>query len=972
VTEQAIFCAALDIDDPAARAAYLDEACAKNGALRQQVESLLSAHQRSGEFLDRPAAEQIVADQAPHEDATASLPDAGAEEANDLGFLEPPTRADSLGRLGHYEILEVLGRGGFGVVLKAFDDALHRVVAIKVMAPNLAVTSPARKRFSREARTAAGIRDENIVHIYDVQDEPIPYLVMEYIDGETLQQRLDRTGPLDVLEAVRLGRHIASGLAAAHEKGFFHRDIKPSNILLESGATQRVMITDFGLARAADDASVTKSGVIVGTPLYMSPEQAQGEAIDQRTDLFSLGSVLYVTCSGRPPFRASSTLAVLKRVAEDEPRPIREIIPEVPQWLCDIISRLHAKKPEERFASAREVADVLAHCVTQLEQNGAVTNAGLDLSAGRSRTVKRHPALSALPGRLSSVLTRRKWIAAAATLMLVSLAAAVYFRQRGENDRSGAAPTEREAVIDPARFAPEQEACATKLDVPVELENSIGMKLVLIPPGRFIMGSKADELGRENHEGPEHEVVLTRPFYMAIHDVTVGQFAAFVKEANYQTEPEKNGGAIGLFPDSPSPRSDPRVNWKDPLFEQGDDHPVVCVSWNDARAFCDWLSAREGKHYALPTEAQWEYACRAGSRSTFSFGNDDQELSQHAWHLENADLRTHPVGQKKPNAWGLYDMHGLIWQWTADWYASHYYREALRDDPPGPIFGAVPVQRGGSWFHGPQLCRSAARRAPSWAPPSAAASSMGFRVVLIGDMKASPGSKKSDALPARDGTTGFVKKKYQDTDGSEHDYVVFVPRGYKSETKYPVILFLHGAGQNKGTSSSPVDVGIGPAIKKQEMTFPFITVIPQSARHWQAGSPDADRALGILDKVCSELNVDTDRIYLTGLSTGGSGTWSLAARYPEKWAAIAPLCGSGDEKSAERIKSIPCWCFHGKWDAVMPLRYSRNMIAALKAAGGTPRYTEYLKAGHRCWFEAYDNPELYEFLLANKRQGSNR
>jgi hypothetical protein len=197
VSEQTIFCAALDIDDPAARSAYLDQACAGDAALRRQVEALLAAHERSGEFLDRPAGEQIVADLPTREEPTSSFPAAGEDEENDLGFLQPPTRPDALGRLGNYEILEVLGRGGFGVVLKAFDDALHRVVAIKGMAPNLAVTSPARKRFSREARTSAAIRDENIVHIYDVQDEPIPYLVMEFIAGETLQQRLDRTGPLD-------------------------------------------------------------------------------------------------------------------------------------------------------------------------------------------------------------------------------------------------------------------------------------------------------------------------------------------------------------------------------------------------------------------------------------------------------------------------------------------------------------------------------------------------------------------------------------------------------------------------------------------------------------------------------------------------------------------------------------------------------------------------------------------------------
>src|SRR5262245_50918615 len=396
MTEQTIFVAALEIADPAERAAYLGQACAGDAALRQQVEALLAAHERPGAFLDVPACEQMAACPTPPHHGTAALgsnaegaavvakrdarhdPDPtqgephGDDEEVALGFLQPPTRPGALGRLGHYEVLEVLGRGGFGIVLKAFDDMLHRVVAIKVMAPRLASTSPARKRFTREARASAAIRHENVVDIHAVEEQPIPYLVMEYVAGETLQQRLNRQGPLDVAEILRIGQQVARGLAAAHALGLIHRDIKPSNILLESGIEERAKITDFGLARAADDASLTQSGYIAGTPMYMAPEQALGQPIDHRADLFSLGSVLYVTCSGRPPFRASTTLAVLKRVAEDTPRPIREVIPEVPEWLCAIVSRLHAKNPADRFPSAKEVADLLARCQAQLHQQGDV------------------------------------------------------------------------------------------------------------------------------------------------------------------------------------------------------------------------------------------------------------------------------------------------------------------------------------------------------------------------------------------------------------------------------------------------------------------------------------------------------------------------------------------------------------------------------------------------------------------------
>jgi serine/threonine protein kinase len=223
-----------------------------------------------------------------------------------LDFLDPAENPAHLGRLGHYEVVEIIGRGGMGIVLKAFDTVLHRIVAVKVLAPQLATTAAARKRFEREARAAAAISHEQVVAIYEVGEvKGLPYLVMEYVAGVSLQERLDRTGPQELKEILRIGMQTARGLAAAHVQGLIHRDIKPANILLHNGV-ERVKITDFGLARAIDDASLTQSGCIAGTPQYMAPEQARGEAVDHRADLFSLGSVLYAMCTGRPPFRAST------------------------------------------------------------------------------------------------------------------------------------------------------------------------------------------------------------------------------------------------------------------------------------------------------------------------------------------------------------------------------------------------------------------------------------------------------------------------------------------------------------------------------------------------------------------------------------------------------------------------------------------------------------------------------------------
>jgi serine/threonine protein kinase len=288
----------------------------------------------------------------------------------DLSFLQPSDKPGHLGRLAHYQIQELIGKGGFGIVLKGFDERLHRVVAIKALSPAYAANGPARKRFIREARAAAAVKNEHVVGIYDVQeDAQPPYLVMECIDGISLQDKIDKHGSLGVKEILRIGMQIAEGLAVAHKQGLVHRDIKPANILLENGV-ERVKITDFGLARAVDDASVTQSGTVAGTPMYMSPEQAEGIPIDHRSDLFSLGTVLYVMCTGHPPFRASGTHAVLKRVIDASPLPIREINNEIPDWLCDIITRLHAKKPEDRFQSASDVADLLGQHLAHLQQPG--------------------------------------------------------------------------------------------------------------------------------------------------------------------------------------------------------------------------------------------------------------------------------------------------------------------------------------------------------------------------------------------------------------------------------------------------------------------------------------------------------------------------------------------------------------------------------------------------------------------------
>ncbi|HUE74398.1 MAG TPA: serine/threonine-protein kinase [Pirellulaceae bacterium] len=288
-----------------------------------------------------------------------------------LDFLAPADDPRYLGRFGEYLVEKVIGRGGFGIVLQAFDPPLRRIVAVKVLAPHLASNAAACRRFDRESKAAAAVIHDHVITIHSVGDQPLPHLVMQFVAGQSLQEKLDKSGPLGITEVLRIGVQTAAGLAAAHKQGQVHRDIKPANILLENGV-ERVKITDFGLARAADDASMTQSGIVAGTPQYMSPEQARGDTVDARSDLFSLGSVLYAMCAGHPPFRATTTMGVLKRVCDEPPRPIREVNPEVPDWMAGIIDKLMAKRPEDRFSSAAEVSELLGHCLSHVQQPSAL------------------------------------------------------------------------------------------------------------------------------------------------------------------------------------------------------------------------------------------------------------------------------------------------------------------------------------------------------------------------------------------------------------------------------------------------------------------------------------------------------------------------------------------------------------------------------------------------------------------------
>jgi serine/threonine protein kinase len=379
-----------------------------------------------------PTHSQMVDATAAYVDGVSPRRDATGPRATD--FLRPPEAPDELGRLGNYRVLRELGAGGMGLVFVAEDVQLKRPAALKIMLPSLGDDGAVRKRFLREAQAAAAIRHEHIVTIYQVgEDRGIPFLAMELLQGETLEARLLRDGRLPIQDTLRIGRQIADGLAAAHAAGMIHRDIKPGNIFLESVVRRpssssrqqpaadhdpvtgcRVKLLDFGLARREEgDMQLTRTGMALGTPHYMAPEQAAGENVDKRCDLFSLGCVLYRMTAGQLPFAGTNMRALLKAVMFDAPRPVRELDPDLPPALATLIEGLMAKEPNDRPQSADEVLASLAALESELA--GGPPSSLVGTSAGVAKNPG--PARSMAQPRTPS---RRRWIAAGAALLVLA------------------------------------------------------------------------------------------------------------------------------------------------------------------------------------------------------------------------------------------------------------------------------------------------------------------------------------------------------------------------------------------------------------------------------------------------------------------------------------------------------------------------------------------------------------------------
>lgn len=407
---------------------------------------------------------------------TQELPAASFDPA----MFGPATSEDSLGTLANYEIHEVLGYGGMGVVFRAFDQQLRRPVAIKVLNRDLAAGQIARRRFIREARAAAAINHANVVTIYSVEEEHDPPLLsMELVQGKSLRDYIHERQHLDPIETLRIAAQVAYGLAAAHAHGVIHRDVKPANIMFDEGV-QRVKLTDFGLARVAvDNVELTSQDHTVGTPAYMAPEQVLAREIDTRADLFAFGCVIYAMLTGHSPFYGRTALQVAHKVTEWVPPPLAESHPAVPEFLSEIVAKLLEKDPDDRYQSAAEVAELINAHLSMINQTP--TDKLVALAAGKG-------SWPVPPEKKSAKNTSPLWkrpLGAAVVLATAIAVAAFVFHKPLANNRGPAAPP----LADPTATAPAPDILRSEITVSKSGDSdfdSIAAAIARAGPGTII------------------------------------------------------------------------------------------------------------------------------------------------------------------------------------------------------------------------------------------------------------------------------------------------------------------------------------------------------------------------------------------------------------------------------------------------------------------------------------------------------
>lgn len=614
---------------------------------------------------------------------------ASSSQPTDRGVVSDTHVALPFAKLGHYQILAPLGGGGMGEVYRAYEPALDRHVAVKVIRSAYAADEQFVRRFQREATSAGKLSHPHVVTVHYVGHEhDIHFLAMQLVEGSSLADVLRKEGRLPEATALEIARQCLTGLAAAHRAGIVHRDIKPGNILLEE-ATGRVLIADFGLAHVHGGSHVTSANVVVGTPSFLAPEICLGKPASPQSDLYSVGVMLFQMLAGRVPFKAETASALLYLHVHESP-PLDELPPETSPATVRLVANLLAKAPQDRYATAEEAAAEAERCLQNTSSPGTAPPAARPVS----------PLALALA------------FFAVVALTAVAVAAALSQRNR-DALRTEPGRQTAEPVASPS---PPPAPRSQKSWTDPQLVNSLEMKFVRIEGGRFTMGSELAPdvlMAKYNKEHfqivsefPPHEVTVTTPFYLSTCEVTQAQFEQVM------------GFNPSEFPEDGAPR---------------ENLPVDNVSWRGAEEFCQRLSElaaerQAGRSYRLPYEAEWEYAYRAGRTTTDGLPFAADAAARQGWLHDNSQLRTHAVATLAPNPWGLYDMAGNVAEWCQDRFARDYYEQSPQRDPQGPAVGLHRVVRGAHWGDTAFACRAAYRSSTHSAGSDW---HIGFRVVCV-------------------------------------------------------------------------------------------------------------------------------------------------------------------------------------------------------------------------------------------------
>ena len=610
---------------------------------------------------------------------------------------------------GKYTAEKKLGKGAMGEVFYGIHPNLDIPVAIKTLTKLLVDDEQFVERFIREAKMAAQLRHENAILIYDADnDEENHFIVMEYIAGGDLNDLLENKGPLKEKEALKITRCVASALQAAAKYGIIHRDIKPDNIMLTEDGTPK--LADLGIARQNADGQVntTMTGVIVGTPSYLAPEQAHdSKKVDARADIYALGCTLFKMLSGRCPYEGTTALSVMMKHINEPVPDIRTFVPEVSEQTSFLLQNMMAKNPDDRPSSAEELINLIDDL-----KNLPPKNSPKETSPQKEITVS---------GKAFTLT-----LALAGLILVLALLIAFLPGKTSPEISQNTVETVSEVESPPA-----VEETNERIQI-----SDLGIEMIPVKAATFMMGAQEGEPQSQADE-TLHRVTISEDYYLSKYEISVAAWKVFTEASSYETVSETRGWSSYYDNRGSWEHRVNSVNWRNINLE--DDDAISMITYEDALEFCQWLSNRErsagrlpaGFEYTLPTEAQWENACRAGSTTPYANGKTPDQLG---WTRENSANRVRKRGLKEPNDWGFYDMHGNVWEFCLDRSEGENYFDVrtnvYRDNVTDPLstVGDRSVYRGGSYpDRAADYCRSASR---GHGPVTYSCNNHGFRLCL--------------------------------------------------------------------------------------------------------------------------------------------------------------------------------------------------------------------------------------------------